>query len=226
MVIAGPPNAGKSTLLNALAQRDAAIVSDEPGTTRDVIEVRLDLGGIPVIVSDTAGIREAGGAVEREGIRRTLARAEEADLVIWLRDLTDKAPSVPAEWLRTTATDKILPVDTKADLAVGSQPSTGGRLRISTVTDQGLPELIGEIVTRAREQAGGDEGLAPTTLRHRQHLIATQQAIAAFIDGAESDLELRAEDLRLAASELGRLVGRIDPEEVLGAIFGRFCIGK
>ena len=226
VVIAGPPNAGKSTLLNALAQRDAAIVSDEPGTTRDVIEVRLDLGGIPVIVSDTAGIREAGGAVEREGIRRTLARAEEADLVIWLRDLTDKAPSVPAEWLRTTATDKILPVDTKADLAVGSQPSTGGRLRISTVTDQGLPELIGEIVTRAREQAGGDEGLAPTTLRHRQHLIATQKAIAAFIDGAESDLELRAEDLRLAASELGRLVGRIDPEEVLGAIFGRFCIGK
>ena len=114
MVLAGPPNVGKSSLLNALARRDVAIVSEEAGTTRDVIEVKLDLEGLPVVVSDTAGIREAAGKVEQEGIRRTLGRAREADLVLWLVDATAPHAPVPAEI--AARADRMLVVVNKIDL--------------------------------------------------------------------------------------------------------------
>lgn len=226
VVLAGAPNAGKSSLLNALSRRDAAIVSDEPGTTRDVIEVRLDLDGIAVLISDTAGIREATGGVEREGVRRSLERVRAADLVLWLRDATahEGAEAVPAAFMPSLDTATIH-IATKMDLLPAGVLGPRG-LAISTVTGQGLDALTSEIIRHAKQYLGDDTALAPTQSRHRAHLQAALEHLAAFAAGSSDHLELRAEDLRLAANELGRLTGRIDPEEVLGEIFGRFCIGK
>ncbi len=220
VVLAGPPNAGKSSLLNALAKRDAAIVSEEAGTTRDIIEVRLDLGGIPVVISDTAGIRDASGAIEREGIRRTLARARDADLVVWLVDATAPQSDLPAE----VQAERCLLVVNKVDSS--SADLLAAAARVSAKTGEGIDRLAALIASKAREALGTATAPAPTQERHRLHLLRTQKYIDAFLHGSEAQLELRAEDLRLAATELGRLTGRIDPEEVLGQIFGRFCIGK
>lgn len=221
VVLAGPPNAGKSSLLNALARRDAAIVSQEPGTTRDVIEVRLDLGGMAVVVSDTAGIRQAAGPVEQEGIRRTLDRVRDADLVIWLDDGSGSAGTGP----EAVPPPGAIVVRSKADLDP-TPAGPGGNLRLSTLTGEGLDALTELIVRQARAAVGTTNELAPTSPRHRQHLEATLKAFEQYLAGAPAELEMRAEDLRIAATELGKLVGRIDPEQVLGVIFGRFCIGK
>ena len=223
VVLAGPPNAGKSTLLNALAQREAAIVSEEPGTTRDVIEVRLNLEGLAVIVSDTAGIREAQGAIEREGIRRTLEHASRADLVLWLTEAGSELPPPPASLGHPDV--EIIPVSTKIDLGQGSGSGTD-RVEIASRTGHGLGELTALIVERTRAKIGQGAGVAPTQARHQTHLAATLGHLVTFLKQPEDQVELRAEDLRLAANELGRLTGRIDPEDVLGEIFGRFCIGK
>jgi tRNA modification GTPase len=220
VVLTGAPNAGKSSLLNALAKRDAAIVSEEAGTTRDIIEVRLDLDGIPVVVSDTAGVRNASGAVEREGIRRTLARAKDADLVLWLVDATDPQADLPAE-LRA---ERCLLVVNKVDINAAGLSTAAAH--ISAKTGEGIDQLATLIATKARDALGTATAPAPTQERHRHHLLRALEHIDAFLEGSEAQLELRAEDLRLAATELGRLTGRIDPEEVLGQIFGRFCIGK
>lgn len=226
VVLAGPPNAGKSSLLNALAKRDAAIVSEEPGTTRDIIEVRLDLDGIPVIVSDTAGIRQTQGPIEREGIRRTIERARAADIVLWLNDPTMRPLTALPEWATGSQALETVVIDTKQDL-LQPTPSNPTRLAISVVTGQGIDELIGLIVARAKSVVQRDTGTTvPTQARHREHLERCRRHLHTFETGPQADLELRAEDLRLAATELGRLTGRIEPEEVLGAIFGRFCIGK
>jgi tRNA modification GTPase len=216
VVLAGPPNAGKSSLLNALAKRDAAIVSEEAGTTRDVIEVRLDLGGYPVIVTDTAGIREAGGAVEREGIRRTLAHARDADLILWLCDATAEPTSPPSE-----LGDKFLTVRTKIDLA-----AAGDKLGVSAKTGAGLPELTDRLAGIVRDRIGLTESPAITRTRHREHLQTCVNALDNFISGPINVVELRAEDLRQAGQALGRITGRVDVEDILGEIFGRFCIGK
>jgi tRNA modification GTPase len=225
VVIAGPPNAGKSSLLNALAKRDVAIVSEEAGTTRDVIEVHLDLGGLPVILTDTAGIREAQGKVEAEGIRRALARAEAADLVLWLLDAT--AP----QWTLTDGLEQVghgpeqlVSVLNKIDLV----PATGGpdRIEVSAKTGAGLDALIALLADRAGELLSSGAGSpAITRTRHRIELEAGQAALERFGDPNLSP-ELKAEELRIAARHLGRLTGRIDVEEVLSAIFAEFCIGK
>jgi tRNA modification GTPase len=217
VVLAGPPNVGKSSLLNALARRDAAIVSEEAGTTRDIIEVRLDLGGYPVVVTDTAGIREAGGTIEKEGIRRTLAHARDADLVLWLSDAT-AAPSPPPSELG----DRILAVRTKIDLASG----VGDKLGVSAKTGAGLPELTKRLAGIVRDRIGLTESPAITRARHREHLQTCLEALDSFISGPVNVIELRAEDLRQAGQALGRITGRVDVEDVLGEIFGRFCIGK
>ena len=236
IVIAGPPNAGKSSLLNALAKRDAAIVSEEAGTTRDVIEVHLDLGGIPVILVDTAGIREARGKVEAEGISRALARVEQADLVLWLVDATAPVWTPPPSAIPAISTQSsaireqsgAIParifVLNKIDLArVQGGPE---RIEISAKTGQGIDRLIAALEARAAELAETTTA-SPlmTRARHRSELEAAQAALLRF---GEPDLspELKAEELRIAASHLGRLTGRIDVEEVLGAIFAEFCIGK
>ena len=187
VVLAGPPNAGKSSLLNALAQREAAIVSAEPGTTRDVIEVRLDLAGLPVIVSDTAGIREPLGAIEREGIRRSIARGHEADLVLWLdaavasgRDVGDDDGGDIPEALLSQA-DRLVRVRSKADLVAlperregGRRAQTGnddGRTRhrfaVSATTGEGIADLIAGIAAVARTRIGGGEDAVITQARHR-----------------------------------------------------------
>jgi tRNA modification GTPase len=230
VVIAGAPNAGKSSLLNALAKRDAAIVSEEAGTTRDVIEVHLDLGGVPVMLIDTAGLREAEGKVEAEGIRRALARAGDADLVLWVVDAT--APQWDAP--RSLAPEKSerggaglapIAVLNKIDLA----PDEGAErhcLRISAKTGEGIERLVDALAEKAALATESGAG-APllTRARHRLELHAAHAALERYGENALGP-EFRAEELRIAAHHLGRLTGRIDVEEVLGAIFAEFCIGK
>jgi tRNA modification GTPase len=228
VAIAGPPNAGKSSLLNALARREAAIVSEEAGTTRDIIEVTLDLAGVPVVLSDTAGIRAAEGKVEREGIRRAVVHARAADLVLWLTDAASPAPPQPPEDLAGQGA-ALIRVLNKVDLLGGGlKPAVAadGTLRISVLTGAGLPALTEAIARRAAAGAGATEAPVITQARHRQLLEVSVAALEAYLAGDPAGLELRAEDLRRAATALGRITGRVDVEDVLGAIFGRFCIGK
>ncbi|HET6388750.1 tRNA uridine-5-carboxymethylaminomethyl(34) synthesis GTPase MnmE [Hyphomicrobium sp.] len=217
VALLGAPNAGKSSLLNALARRDAAIVSAEAGTTRDVIEVHLDLAGLPVIVSDTAGIREASSDIEREGIRRSLAAAREADLVLWLAESPESA--LPPSLSRELS----LEIRSKQDLA---PDSTFDGLSISAKTGAGLDQLIAEIAKRASEAVGSGNEPALTRARHRQALENAVNDIGEFLNGPPEPIELRAEDVRRAAQALGRITGRVDVEDVLDQIFSRFCIGK
>ena len=223
VVIAGPPNAGKSSLINALAKRDVAIVSEEAGTTRDVIEVHLDLGGLPVILADTAGIREGSGAVETEGIRRALARAEDADLVLWVIDATNPVWDPPPRF----AERHVARVLNKAD--IGLQSAHNKLMPVDAIlsakTGEGLDALIACLERIASEHVTPGGCAALTRARHRAELVSVRDALQRFVN---HDLppELKAEELRIAARHLGRLTGRIDVEEVLGAIFAEFCIGK
>lgn len=229
VVLAGAPNVGKSSLLNQLARRDAAIVSAEAGTTRDVIEVRLDLEGLPVVVTDTAGLRETEHEVEREGIRRTLQRASQADLIVWIEDAS-LLPSVLPDVVQARAADTIIVLN-KADLVDALEPRAGLRgLPISAKTGANVDLLIKRIAEEARQRIAPREEPAVTQVRHRQHLEECQRYLAAFELGCREDdgemAELRAEELRLAATSLGRISGRVDVEDVLDAVFARFCIGK
>ena len=225
VVIAGPPNAGKSSLLNALARRDAAIVSAEAGTTRDVIEVRLDLGGYPVILMDTAGIHEAGGEIEREGIRRTLDRMREADLVLWVED----ARALPATGGADDLSGQQRPcirIANKIDLGGARHPLGRDAIAISAKTGEGLDRLLAALLDAVRGRIGASEGAAITRARHRQGLETAHAALHDFLGGSPIALELRAEDLRSAATALGRITGRVDVEDILDKIFADFCIGK
>jgi tRNA modification GTPase len=224
VVIVGPPNAGKSTLLNALARRDAAIVSAEAGTTRDTIEVRLDLDGLPVIVTDTAGIRETTGVVEQEGIRRTFDRARSADLVIWITSPDASGPLPPD--LVPEAAD-LLTLANKADLDTGADaPDEKADLHISALTGNGLDQLSRTIIERAEAHVGQALELVPISARQSFHLDQAAAGLERFVEHVALDIELRAEELRIAADSLGRLTGVIDAEDVLDQIFSRFCIGK
>lgn len=217
VVILGAPNAGKSSLFNALAQREAAIVTDEPGTTRDLLEVTLDLNGMMVRVVDTAGLRETSGKVESIGIERARARAGEADLVLLLEDLSDPLP-VGA----TPENVPLLRIGTKADLGV--VPSQPYDLVISSTTGAGLSELLDEIGQRAAATIGDASDVLPSRLRHVELLAEAQDFLSAAVLGLSQ--ELRAEELRLAADRLGRIVGAVDAEDLLDVIFSQFCIGK
>ncbi len=223
IVIAGPPNAGKSSLMNALAKRDVAIVSEEAGTTRDVIEVHLDLGGLPVILADTAGIREGVGVVEGEGVRRALARAEDADLVLWVIDGTNPVwtPPAPLDAKRRVNTLN------KSDISpqVRGPAQSGDVVPISAKTGEGLEALISRLEEIARSEIAPPGDAAITRTRHRVELVSSRDALKRFVNHNLAP-ELKAEELRIAARHLGRLTGLIDVEEVLGAIFSEFCIGK
>ena len=216
IAIIGAPNAGKSSLLNALAKREAAIVSNIPGTTRDVVEVRLVLGGFPVWIADTAGLREAAAdAIEAEGVRRALARADEADLRIGLVEL-GQAPD-PA--LEAALRPGDLLIQSKADLTNGQASGAA----VSAKTGVGLAELEGELARRVEVALGAQEVPALTRVRHRR---LVEEALAALSRPRPEAAELWAEDLRLAAQALGRLTGRIDVEDLLDEVFSTFCIGK
>lgn len=216
VAIVGPPNVGKSSLLNALAGREAAITSDTPGTTRDVLELPYDLDGLPVRFLDTAGLRETVDAVEEEGVRRALTRADAADLRIHLRCETDRG----AGQFSALKQDHDLTVWSKADICEGPAD-----IHISVKTGQGIEDLLREISHRLSE---GAESFG--LLGHHRQQQHVQCALRALQKGREglgtADLEVIAEDLRAATSELERLVGRVDVEDVLGSVFSSFCLGK
>lgn len=225
VVLAGMPNAGKSRLLNALASRDVAIVSEEAGTTRDTIEVRLDIEGLPVKVTDTAGLRETDSRVEQEGIRRSFAQLEMSELAIWIVDGTEPH-FVPPEVIKRSG-GKVISLWNKADLVPLSEAHKSDiDFEISADQGQGLDLVIAEIGRRARDQVGQGEGAVVTRARHRALLEEARTELEAFLDGDLEDTELRAEDLRRAAFAIGRLTGKVDVEDVLDKIFLEFCIGK
>lgn len=222
VAIAGPPNAGKSTLLNRLARREAAIVSPLPGTTRDVIEVHFDLGGYPVTLLDTAGIRPTEDPIEQEGVRRAEARAADADLVLWLTDLS--AP--PAGAPESVAEAPVWRVGTKADL-IDSDQERRLHFTISATSGSGVEALSKALEGFARDYFGSGEPAVVTRERQRRLLEETGAALRRAVAEGESGREdLVAEELRLAARTLGRLTGRVDVEDILDVIFRDFCIGK
>lgn len=234
IAIIGPPNAGKSSLLNALAQREAAIVSDIPGTTRDVVEVRLVLAGFPVWIADTAGLREAADAIEAEGVRRALARAEEADLRIGVVDAS--GPSGQAERVANLLQPSDILVLTKVDLPVGAGCDESQAIyenfglaaphAVSAVTGAGIQELETALAIEVSQALGREEAPVLTRARHRRLVEEARAALLRAIPALEAGPELAAEDVRVAADQIGRLTGRIDVEDLLGEIFSSFCIGK
>ncbi|MGX1102914.1 MULTISPECIES: tRNA uridine-5-carboxymethylaminomethyl(34) synthesis GTPase MnmE [Bradyrhizobium] len=221
VAIAGPPNVGKSTLINQLAKREVAIVSPHAGTTRDVIEVQLDLDGYPVTVIDTAGIRETDDPVEQEGVRRARARAAEADLVLWLADSGDAKAAHGGATPTWLVRNKIDLVRTTAGEG-GSYPE----FRISAARGDGLSELIAALVGFAQDYFGTSEGGLISRTRQRGLLQETIESLQRSIDVVGQGEELAAEELRRAAYSLGRLLGRVDVEDILDVIFREFCVGK
>ena len=235
IAILGAPNAGKSSLLNAIASRDAAIVSATAGTTRDVIEVHLDLGGWPVTIADTAGLRDAAHDIEREGVRRALERAVDADLRLVVFDASCAPDPASVAQLAGKgdvigAGDYALAIANKADLVDAPPVTIGGvsTLGISAKTGEGVPVLLRRLEGLASETMAGGEGVALTRLRHRTALIDSAAALdrAALVGAGAGDSELVAEGLRVAARALGRVTGRVDVEDLLDVIFNEFCIGK
>jgi tRNA modification GTPase len=235
IAIVGPPNVGKSSLLNALAKREAAIVSATAGTTRDVIEVQLDLAGFPVTVADTAGLRalpqaaDGQAAIESEGIRRALARAEAADLKLLVLDATAGEPDETVARLIDADTLVVL---NKIDAMPRAQPIVAGHVwRVSVRTGEGLGDLLTALTQEVEKRLATHGQAAPviTRARHRAALgdcvASLERAHAAIVAGADT-AELVAEDLRLAARALGRITGRVGVDDILDVVFREFCIGK
>jgi len=234
VAISGPPNVGKSTLLNLLARREVAIVSPHAGTTRDVIEVQLDLDGYPVTVIDTAGIRDTEDAVEQEGVRRARLRAAESDLVLWVTDAEHEGGESEID----AAAETVWVVRNKIDLEIAGQGSRIGAdpegsvgsklpiLRISASRGDGISDLVAAITTFAREYFGAGEGGLIGRERQRRLLRETADALERSMTVVGAGEELAAEELRAAAQSLGRLLGRVDVEDILDVIFKEFCIGK
>jgi len=245
VAIAGAPNVGKSTLMNVLARRDVAIVSPHAGTTRDVIEVQLDLDGYPVTLIDTAGIRDTSDPVEQEGVRRARARAAEADLVLWLVDSHNVAVDTLGDadrmpvWVVRNKIDLGAPTEAEKDPGIPAAEAgrTGGgfgqsegasarRIEISAARGDGVGELADALTEFAQQYFGSGDAALIGRQRHRELLRTTSASLQRSMDAADDGEELVAEELRVAARALGRLLGRIDVEDLLDVIFREFCIGK
>lgn len=232
VAIAGPPNAGKSTLLNRIARRDVAIVSPHAGTTRDVIEVHLDLGGYPVTLLDTAGIRETDDPVEREGVARARSRAAGADLVLWLTEGEGANPdsgqsSGPETWRVRTKIDlrPVSAADEQARRMLGTED--WHFYELSAVSGEGVDRLLADLTAFAKSALESREPALVTRERQRYLLEQAESALKRAISEGETGREdTFAEELRIASQALGRLTGRVDVEDVLDKIFRDFCIGK
>ncbi|MGZ8371091.1 MAG: GTPase, partial [Caulobacteraceae bacterium] len=231
IAIVGAPNAGKSSLLNRLAGRDAAIVTPEPGTTRDVIELPLVIGGFKVLVADTAGVRDTDQVIEAEGVRRARAWAKAADLRLWLVD----ASASDGSWTEasTLFRSNDLLLQNKSDLPAGddgpaavASAGAGAAVQLVSAADgDGMDALWQALEARVTADLSGAEFPAATRERHRAMLTDARGHTARAIANLHAP-ELAAEDVRLAGRALGRVTGQIDPESVLGRIFSSFCIGK
>ncbi len=224
VALLGAPNAGKSSLLNRLAGRDAAIVSARAGTTRDIIEIAMTLAGVPVTLIDTAGLRAAGDDIEREGVRRALAAARDADIRV-LVSAPDATAELPAE-------EKDLPppefhLNNKSDLKSDTETSDAGVTHhVSALTGAGIDGFIDDLSAFLQENYAKTGSAVLTRQRHQQILAEVQATLTRAIDAETRGLELAAEDLRLAARALGRLTGAVDVEALLDIVFADFCIGK
>jgi len=225
--IIGPPNVGKSSLLNYLSKRQVAIVSEKAGTTRDVIEVYLNLDGIPVIISDTAGIRETADDIENKGVNLAINRAQEADLNIVLLDYKNLDFK---GFLDEKIEDKSLIVINKSDLKLTDINSLDNRynsISISIKNETNIDKLIEIIKKKLKTKIISTENILITRSRHRQHLEECFKHLQNFLEKKDLDeFDKAAEDLRLSIRHLGSIVGRVDVEEILGSIFDNFCIGK
>jgi tRNA modification GTPase len=217
VVLAGAPNTGKSSLLNLLSNRDVAIVSSEPGTTRDIIDVYLDINGCPIIISDTAGIRDSDSNIEQQGIDRAKARIAESDLILWLQD-----SSLKENIAYPYSSDKnIIEVSTKSDISIIEREG----LCISVKDNSGIEELIDLIGINALNGCA-TEGSFITRGRHRDSLIKISNSLTNVIHIDLRSIEIIAEELRSACNALGKITGRVDVEDLLDVIFSDFCIGK
>jgi tRNA modification GTPase len=236
VAIAGPPNAGKSSVLNRIARREAAIVSPLAGTTRDLIEVHLDLEGVPVTLVDTAGIRDSDDPVEQEGVRRARERVGAADLVMWVLDAAAggeiAVETVAREFPNTAKWIVWNKVDLVSVLRIKTLKSVVHKLDypihfISALNGSGFTEFIADLAEQSRTYLGSTEPALVTRERHRRALEETVAALDRATRGqAPGQEDILAEELRLAARALGRLTGRVDVEDVLDVIFRDFCIGK
>ncbi len=227
IAIIGPPNVGKSSLLNYLSKREVAIVSEKAGTTRDVIEAYLDLEGIPVIISDTAGIRDASDEIEAKGVKLAIGKAEDADIIIIMLDpkkLDFKG------FFNEKLHDKCILAINKSDL--GTEALKGFDFKItphiiSIKDDYNVDNLIESIKLKLKKQFIKNDNVLITRSRHRSHLKECYKHLEVFLEKKNNqEFDLAAEDLRLSIRHLGKIVGKVDVEEILGSIFENFCIGK
>ena len=227
IAIVGPTNAGKSSLLNCLSRREVAIVSEIAGTTRDVIETHLNIDGLPVVVSDTAGISDSKNEIEKKGIRLALKRAEDADLNIVV---IEPKSAYFTGFLKNLITDKSILAINKSDLGIDNmiyEFKKYNPIYISLKKEKNLDKLISAIKEKLKNQFINSKDVLITRERHRQHLEQCISHLENFKNKNESeDFDTSAEDLRLATRHLGMIVGKVDVEEILGSIFNDFCIGK
>lgn len=222
VVLLGAPNAGKSSLLNALAKRDVAIVTDEPGTTRDAVDVTLDLEGVKVVVTDTAGIRHTQGKAEAIGITRAIERAGEADLVLLIEDMAD-----PRVFDRPSYSADVVTIGTKSDIA-SNRVASNYDFVVSTIDGDGIADLLGVIANRASVAGANiyDGELIPWKQRHADLLTTALHNLQVAASNETQPIELRCEDLRAAGDAIGRIAGHVDVEDLLDVVFSQFCIGK
>ena len=227
IAIIGPTNAGKSSLLNNLSNREVAIVSEIAGTTRDVVEAHLNIDGYPVIISDTAGIRDSKDEIEKKGIKLSLNKAENADLKLVVVDAKNIDLS---GFLNDLLKNDAILVVNKSDLLkekIGSEISKINHVLISLKNNSNIDKLISKIKNNLKNKFISNQNILITRERHRQHLSQCLNYLKNFLEkNDKKDFDKAAEDLRLATRHLGMIVGKVDVEEILGSIFNDFCIGK
>lgn len=225
IALIGSPNVGKSSLINVLLNEERAIVSPEAGTTRDVIEARLNLNNIPVTVYDTAGIRKTKGVIERKGVERAKKAANEADIVLLVKDVTNNDKE--KEIFKIENKEKIIKIYNKSDLLQKQPVNKNNKFFISCLKEEGIDHMLKKIGERAEYLTGDGDYLGPTRIRHVSHLNETKASLEnGLVQHNNKNFDIEAEFLRSASVSLGRIVGKIDVEDVLDELFSSFCIGK